>query len=257
MTDYSRRFASLDTNVVHAGRPAPNVEGAVVTPIFQSANYLMGDETDYGDVRYIRLSNSPNHRVLHARLAVLENTEAALVTSSGMAAITSTLLAFVQSGDHVIAHNSLYGGVQSWLDHDAPTLGITCSRIDAKVNEGWEHSLRPETKVIYVESITNPLMDVPDLESVVAFARQHRLTSIIDNTFTSPVNFRPVDLGFDLVVHSATKYLNGHSDIVAGAVAGSRAHIERVIRVQVMPSLGPSWSSHDCMPPYSELCAMT
>ena len=106
VTDYSHKFATLDTNVVHAGRPSPHVEGAVVTPIFQSANYLMGDETDYGDVRYIRLSNSPNHRVLHARLAVLEHTEAALVTASGMAAITSTLLACLQSGETSVRRTS-------------------------------------------------------------------------------------------------------------------------------------------------------
>jgi cystathionine beta-lyase/cystathionine gamma-synthase len=244
VTQYSQKFTALDTNVVHAGRPTPNVEGAVVTPIFQSSNYLMGKETAYGDVRYIRLSNSPNHQVLHARLAVLEGTEAALVTSSGMSAITSTLLAFLHSGDHVIAHESLYGGMQSWFEHDAPRLGIRCTRIDAKRSDGWEQALRPETKVVYVESITNPLMEVLDLEAIVAFARRHRLTSIIDNTFTSPVNFRPAKIGFDIVVHSATKYLNGHNDIVAGAVAGTAAHMERVIRV--VNHLGGSLDPHAC-----------
>jgi len=244
VTEYSRRFAALDTNVVHAGRPEPSVEGAVVTPIFQSANYLMGDESAYGDLRYARLSNSPNHHVLDARLAVLENTEAALVTSSGMSAITCTLLAFLRSGDHVIAHNSLYGGMQAWFEHEGPKLGITCTRIDAKTPEGWERALRPETRVVYVESITNPLMEVLDLEAIVAFARRHGLTSIIDNTFTSPVNFRPHDLGFDLSVHSATKYLNGHSDIVAGAVAGTRAHIERVRHV--LNHMGGSLDPHAC-----------
>ena len=244
VTDYSDKFGTLDTNVVHAGRPSPKVDGAVVTPIFQSANYLMGDETAYSDVRYIRLSNSPNHHVLHARLAVLEQTEAALVTASGMSAITSTLLAFLGSGDHLIAHNSLYGGMQWWLDHDGPRLGIACTRIDATRTDGWEQAVRPETKVVYVESITNPLMEVPDLEAIVAFARRHRLTSIIDNTFTSPVNFRPSDIGFDLSVHSATKYLNGHSDIVAGAVAGRRTDIERVIHV--LNHLGGSLDPHAC-----------
>jgi len=243
VAQYSKKFAALDTNVVHAGRPVPNIEGAVVTPIFQSSNYLMGDETSYGDVRYIRLSNSPNHQVLHARLAALEGTEAALVTSSGMSAITSTLLAFLQAGDHLIAHDKLYGGVQTWLDHEAPRLGIASSRIDAK-GGGWEESLRPETKVIYVESITNPLMEVLELEAIVAFAQRHHLTSIIDNTFTSPVNFRPADIGFDVVVHSATKYLNGHNDIVAGAVAGTAAHVERV--VHVLNHLGGSLDPHTC-----------
>jgi cystathionine beta-lyase/cystathionine gamma-synthase len=244
VTEYLQRFSALETNVVHAGRPSPNVEGAVVTPIFQSANYLMGHERAYGDVRYLRLSNSPNHHVLHARLAVLESTEAALVTSSGMSAITSTLLAFLKSGDHVIAHNSLYGGVQTWFDHDGPRLGITCARIDAAKADGWERALRPETKVVYVESITNPLMEVLDLEAIVAFARRHGLTTIIDNTFTSPVNFRPAEIGFDISVHSATKYLNGHSDIVAGAVAGTRAHMERVLGV--LNHMGGSLDPHAC-----------
>jgi cystathionine beta-lyase/cystathionine gamma-synthase len=244
VTEYSRTFATLDTNVVHAGRPTPNVEGAVVTPIFQSANYLMGEERTYGEVRYIRLNNSPNHQVLHARLAALEHTEAALLTSSGMSAITSTLLAFLQSGDHVIAHNSLYGGMQTWFDHDAERLGIACTRIDARTAQGWERALRPTTRVVYVESITNPLMEVLDSEAIVAFARRHGLTSIIDNTFTSPVNFRPADIGFDLSVHSATKYLNGHSDIVAGAVAGSRAHVQRI--VNIVNHLGGSLDPHAC-----------
>jgi cystathionine beta-lyase/cystathionine gamma-synthase len=244
VTDYRHTFATPETNVVHAGRPEPRIEGAVAMPVFQTANYLMGEESTYGDVRYLRLSNSPNHNVLHARLAVLENTEAALVTSSGMAAITSTLMAFLKSGDHVIAHNSLYGGMQSWLDHDAQRLGISCTRIDGKREDGWDAAVRPETKVVYVESITNPLMEVLDLEAIVAFARRHRLTSIIDNTFTSPVNFRPCDLGFDVSVHSATKYLNGHSDIVAGAVAGSRAHLARVLHV--VNHLGGSLDPHAC-----------
>jgi cystathionine beta-lyase/cystathionine gamma-synthase len=244
VTEYSHKFGTLETNVVHAGRPAPRIDGAVVTPVFQSANYLMGDESAYADVRYIRLSNSPNHQVLHARLAVLENTEAALVTSSGMSAITSTLLAFLHSGDHVIAHNSLYGGMQAWFEHDVQRFGITCTRIDAKTADGWEQALRPETKVVYVESITNPLMEVLDLEAIVAFARRHRLISVIDNTFTSPVNFRPCDLGFDLSVHSATKYLNGHSDIVAGAIAGRQEHIARIL--DVVNHLGGSLDPHAC-----------
>jgi cystathionine beta-lyase/cystathionine gamma-synthase len=237
-------YDSIATNVVHAGRPVPNIEGAVVTPVFQSANYLMGDETEYGQVRYIRLSNSPNHYVLHTRLAVLEKTEAALVTASGMAAITSALLAFVKSGDHVIAHNSLYGGMQHWFEHDGPRLGIMCTRIDGKSSAGWDKALRPESKVLYLESITNPLMEVLDLEAAVAFARRNNLVTIIDNTFTTPVNFRPAEIGIDVVVHSATKYLNGHSDIVAGVVAGSRQHVDRVL--DVLNHMGGSLDPHAC-----------
>ncbi|MEE8137252.1 MAG: PLP-dependent aspartate aminotransferase family protein, partial [Thermoanaerobaculia bacterium] len=231
MTDYSHKFATLSTNVVHAGSPRPNIEGAVVTPVFQSANYLMADETAYDEVRYIRLSNSPNHYALQARLATIESAEAALLTASGMAAITASILAFVHQGEHLLAQKTLYGGTQSFLDQDAPHLGVTYDAIDTADPEGataWERALKPNTRLLLVESISNPLMEVGDLKAVVAFARQHGLVSVIDNTFASPVNFRPREIGFDLVVHSATKYLNGHSDLVAGAVIGSREQVSRV-----------------------------
>ncbi len=244
MIDYSHRFKTLETNVVHAGAPRPNIAGAVVTPIFQSANYLMEDESEYDEVRYIRLSNSPNHLSLQARLAAIESGQAALVVSSGMAAITTSLLAFVSAGDHVLAQKTLYGGTQSFFDHDAPRFRIEHTAIDT-VNGGpedWEAALRPETRVMMVESISNPLMEVGDLEAVVAFAKRHDLVTIIDNTFASPVNFRPLEIGIDLSVHSATKYLNGHSDLVAGAVIGSLEHVDRVRQLQL--HLGGSLDPH-------------
>jgi len=244
VTQFDHAYERLETNVVHAGRPRPNIEGAVVTPIFQSANYLQSDEKDYGSVRYVRLSNSPNHHVLHARLAVLESAEAALVAASGMAAITSTLLAFAHAGDHVIAHDNLYGGMQNWFEHDGPQFGIACSRINGKSPDGWDAAVRPQSKILYLESITNPMMEVLDLEAAVRFAKRHNLISIIDNTFTTPVNFRPHEMGIDLVVHSATKYLNGHSDIAAGAVAGSRAHVSKV--QHVLNHMGGSLDPHAC-----------
>lgn len=235
MPNYDHRFEKLETNVVHAGAPRPNIAGAVVTPIFQSANYLMADEGAYDEVRYIRLGNSPNHLALQARLAVAESGEAALVTASGMAAITTSMLAFIGAGDHILTQRTLYGGTQSFLDEDAPRFGISHTSIDTRAGAGeiggpesWEAALRPETKLIMVESISNPLMEVGDLEAVVAFARAHDLLTIIDNTFASPVNFRPLEIGIDLVVHSATKYLNGHSDLVAGAVIGSTERVDRV-----------------------------
>jgi cystathionine beta-lyase/cystathionine gamma-synthase len=237
-------FRTLATNVLHAGRPRPNIEGAVITPVFQSANYLMGQESEYGQVRYIRLNNSPNHLTLHARLAAIESTEAALVTSSGMAAITSTIFAFAKSGDHVIAHESLYGGAQTWFQQDAPRFGISYTPVDATRSEGWEAALRPNTRIFYVEGITNPMMQVLDLESVTRFARQHGLLTVIDNTFPSPVNFRPAEMGLDVVVHSATKYLNGHSDIVAGVVASSKERIESI--VHVVNHMGGSLDPHAC-----------
>lgn len=247
MTEYKESFKTLATNVVHAGTPSPRIEGAVVSPVFQSANYLMGDEAAYDEIRYLRLSNSPSHLTLQARLAVIESAEQALVTSSGMAAITTALLAFVGNGEHLLTQKTLYGGTQSFLDQDAPRFGISYSPIDLSGSNGpdaWSGALRPETRVVYVESITNPLMEVGDLKGIAAFAREHGLISIIDNTFATPVNFRPLEIGFDLVVHSATKYLNGHSDIVAGAVMGSAEMVEKVR--QLMLHLGGSADPHAC-----------
>ena len=247
MTGYSRQFKTLDTNAIHAGAPEPNIEGAVVSPIFQSANYLMADEEEYDAVRYIRLSNSPNHNLLQARLAVLEAGEEALVAGSGMAAITAAILANVSQGEHLLAQRTLYGGTQSFLSRDARRFGIETDVIDTADPQGpetWQKLLRPSTRLIYLESISNPLMEVGDLEAVVEFAKKNDLVTIIDNTFATPVNFRPLEIGIDLVVHSATKYLNGHSDIVAGAVMGSAAQISAVRSLQ--SHLGGSLDPHAC-----------
>jgi len=182
----------------------------------------------YDDVRYLRLNNAPNQLALHAKLATLEGSQAALVTASGMAAITSTLLSVLHAGDHLLAQSCLYGGTHDFVTGEFGGLGLTADFIDADRRDTWAAQLKPNTRAIYVESLTNPLLEVADLAGVVEFARAHGLISIIDNTFASPVNYRPIAAGFDLVVHSATKYLNGHSDIVAGAVAGSAQLIERI-----------------------------
>ncbi len=247
MPDYSSSYRTLATNVVHAGSPSPRIQGAVVTPLFQSANYLMADESAYDTVRYIRLSNSPSHLGLHARLAAIESGEAALVTASGMAAISAAILAFVGSGEHLLAQRTLYGGTQTFLDQDGPRLDISHTAIDLADPEGpaaWERALRPETRLMLLEAISNPLMEVGDLEAAVDFAKTHDLVTVIDSTFASPVNFRPREIGVDLVVHSATKYLNGHSDIVAGAVIGSAEQIDRIRHLLV--HLGGSLDPHAC-----------
>lgn len=159
---------------------------------------------------------------------MLENAAAALVTASGMAAISSSLLTVLRAGDHLLAQNCLYGGTQAFVTHDFAKLGLSYDLIDAEQPDSWRTLLKPATRAIYVEALTNPLVQVADLEAVVRFARAHGLTSIIDSTFATPVNFRPLELGFDLVVHSATKYLNGHADIVAGVVLGSADLIEQI-----------------------------
>lgn len=224
----ARDFRRLETKLIHAGEPEPRIQGAVSMPIFQSAMYEYAGETDYHDLQYIRLNNTPNHAVLHRKLAALENGEAALVTASGMAAISTSLLTLLSTGDHLLAQSCLYGGTHDLLTKDFPALGIAHDFIDAKDPGSWKSQLKPSTKVIYVETITNPTIEVADLEAVAAFARSNGLVSMIDNTFATPVNFRPLEHGFDLSLHSCTKYMNGHSDIVAGAVIGSRALVGRI-----------------------------
>jgi len=216
----------LETKAVHSGEP--HINGAVATPIFQSAMFETFGESNYHNVRYIRLNNTPNHLALQEKLAALENAEAALVTASGMAAITTTLLSILSSGDHLLVQEELYGGTHDFLTKDFPALGLTCDFIDGNDPNSWESKLKPRTKALYVETFANPLMVVPDLKAVVQFARAHKLVTMIDNTFASPVNYRPPEHGFDLSLHSCTKYLNGHSDLVAGAVIGRADLVQKV-----------------------------
>jgi len=221
-------YSRIETKLVHAGEPRPRIAGAVEMPIFQSATYEYAGEGSYHDVRYLRTNNTPSQQALHAKLAALEGAEAALVTASGMAAISTTLFTLLSPGDHLLAQRCLYGGTHALLTREFARLGIALDFIDADRPETWTALLRPNTRALYVEAMTNPLLEVADLPAVVKFSRAHGLLSIIDNTFASPINFRPIEAGFDLCLHSATKYLNGHSDIVAGAVAGRAATIERI-----------------------------
>ncbi|MCG8469683.1 MAG: PLP-dependent aspartate aminotransferase family protein, partial [Gemmatimonadetes bacterium] len=221
------RPPSRATKAIHAGGAQPRPEGAVVTPIYQTANYEYNGE-DYHDVGYIRLSTTPNHRVLSERIAALESTEDALVLASGMAAISGALLTVLSAGDHILVQDTLYGGTAGFVAHDLPRFHIANSVIDPQDPATWAEAVSADTRAIYVETMTNPLVQVADLEAVVAFAREHDLVSMIDNTFASPINFRPAEIGFDLVFESCTKYMNGHSDIVAGSVAGPAEWVRRI-----------------------------
>ena len=211
----------IETLSVHAGKPKPGIRRAVSLPVFQSSTFEYTGETRYDDILYARLSNTPNHVALNAKLAALEGAEAAMVTASGMAAITTSLLTILQPGTHLLAQGGLYGGTHEFVSGELTQLGVEHNWIRGNDPDSWKKQLQENTRAFYVESIANPLMEVPLLEEVVAFAQENNLTSIIDNTFATPVNFRPIDLGFDLVLHSATKYLNGHSDVVAGVLIGT------------------------------------
>lgn len=237
----SQRIA---TKAIHAGEPEPRILGSVTVPIFQSAMFETSGREGYHDTRYIRLNNTPNHVALHGKLAALENAEAALVAASGMAAISGALLTVLTAGDHLLIQDSLYGGTHDFVTQDLPGFGVSYDFINADDPGSWEGKRKPTTRGIYVEAMSNPLLQVTDLLAAVAFARKHGLVSLIDSTFASPMNFRPAERGFDLSLHSCTKYLNGHSDIVAGAVIGRRDLIEKVRRK--LNHLGGSLDPHAC-----------
>lgn len=234
----------IETRLIHAGEPEPRIGGAVAMPIFQSSTFQSVEGTGYHDQQYIRLNNTPNHRALHLKLAALENAEAALVAASGMAAISAALLSVLGSGDHLLVQSCLYGGTHDLLTEDLPRLGISYDFIDADRPGSWQSQLRPNTRAIYVETMSNPLLEVADLPAVVEFARANRLVSMIDNTFASPINLRPPEMGFDLSLHSCTKYLNGHSDIVAGAVIGRAALVHAA--TLKLNHLGGALDPHAC-----------
>ncbi len=238
----AKTYKQIDTKLIHAGEPSPRIKGAICMPIFQSAMFEYEGETSYHDIKYIRLNNTPNHQALHEKLAALENAEAALVTASGMAAISTTLLTALRAGDHLLAQDCLYGGTHDLITREFASFGLEYDFINADDPASWPAKLRPNTRAVYVEAMTNPLVQVSDLKAVVEFARGNNLLSIIDNTFASPVNFRPPEIGFDVSLHSCTKYLNGHSDIVGGAAIGRRDLIEQI--THRLNHLGGSMDPH-------------
>ncbi|MDQ3866824.1 MAG: PLP-dependent aspartate aminotransferase family protein [Actinomycetota bacterium] len=222
------RKLAIETLTVHGGERRPGPEGSVVFPIYQGTVYSVPSGTDYHDIKYHRLNTTPSQTYLHEKLAALEDGEAAVATASGMAAITACLLTVLREGDHLLASDVLYGGTHDFITHHADDLGWSYTLVDTTRPETWQNAVTSQTKLFLCETITNPLMRVARLPEIVGFAREHGLVSMIDNTFATPVNFRPLSIGFDLVCHSATKYLNGHSDLVAGCVVGTTDWIERV-----------------------------
>ena len=239
-----KEYRHIETKLIHSGEPVPRIEGAVILPIFQSAMFETAGESSYHDIKYIRLNNTPNHRALHEKLAALENAEAALVTASGMAAITTSLLTLLSIGDHLLIQDCLYGGTHDFLVHEFAALGLSFDLIHTADPLSWKSKLKPTTKAIYVETLSNPLLQIPDFNSVVEFARENGLVSMIDNTFATPINFRPPEWGFDLSLHSCSKYLNGHSDIVGGAIIGGTDLIRKI--TFKLNHLGGTMDPHAC-----------
>jgi len=220
-TDAKLKPATL---CVHAGAYRDEAMGAVATPIFTASSYACPNPTN--ENIYQRYFNTPNQRAVAAKLAALEQGEDALVFGSGMAAITTTLFALLKPGDHAVFQEDLYGGTYHFVAAELTQFGIEVSF--ARNQSDFAAQLRPNTKLIYVESPSNPLLHCVDLAATAALGKARGLLTVIDNTFATPINQTPLTLGIDVVVHSATKYLNGHSDLNAGAVIASRELVARI-----------------------------
>jgi cystathionine beta-lyase len=210
---------------VHAGQLKDEVYGGATAPIYTSTAY---DYRGEGTNLYPRYFNTPNQVALGKKMAALEHTEAGMIFGSGMAAISAVFMAFLKTGDHIILQRALYGGTAHFAAAEFENLGIEYTMIEHVDQESLSLSLKPHTKMVYIETPSNPLLEITDMALVSAFAKANSLTTAIDNTFASPINQTPADFGIDIVLHSATKYLGGHSDICAGTVSCSQEHIERI-----------------------------
>ncbi len=215
----------LSTRAVHAGAEPPRPGAPVVRPIVESTTFF-SDPEDTGDVRYTRYANNPNHVGLGERIAALEGTEAALVVASGMAAISMTLLTFAGSGDHVVAARELYGGTFDLLRNELPRYGIETTFMSGE--REWRSALTPRTRLLYAETLSNPLLRLADLPMLRAVAAERGIPLVVDATFTPAPTLCSAAAGADVVLHSATKYLGGHTDVTAGVVAGPAAVVEEV-----------------------------
>lgn len=227
----------LNTICTHAGTIKDEQFKGAISPLYMATTYAYEDVEMY---RYPRYFNTPNQEALAKKIAALEHTEQALIFSSGMAAVSTALLAFLKKGDHIVLQHTLYGGTFNLVTKEFERFGIEFTFTDGLQPGDFERAIQPNTKVIYVETPSNPLLTITDLDVVVKIAKQHGCISMIDNTFASPVNQNPIDFGIDIVIHSATKYLGGHSDIQAGAIAATKEHIATVY--QLAKNLGGSLS---------------
>lgn len=221
-----------ETEAVRGGTSLHKKNGPAIPPIYQTSTFEAADNEEMlratpSDHFYTRYGN-PTSTVAENSIAELEGTDAALLFSSGMAAITTSILALVQAGDHIVAQRDIYGGVTKFLSQWLPKMGVETTFVDTNDIEQHERAIRPNTKLIHIESPTNPMVRVVDLEKIAALSRKHKLISTIDATFGTPINCRPAEFGLDLVLHSGTKYFGGHADIICGIAAGRHDLIERI-----------------------------
>jgi len=230
-----KKRESIYTDVVHAGEEPEAHFGALSAPVYHAAVFAAPDAAQGAAIHdgerpgycYSRLGN-PTQAALEAAMCRLEGGDAAFAFASGMAAISSTLFSLLKPGDHIVAPESLYASTYLLLDQMLAPLGVAVTYVDALDPSCYAAALRPETKVFYLESPANPTLNLIDLSAVAKIAREHQVTTVMDNTFATPFNQRPLELGIDAVVHSATKYLGGHADLIAGVLVGSEALARRV-----------------------------
>jgi cystathionine beta-lyase len=229
-----------ETRAVHAGTQFDEGTQGTNSPVYTSTaiGYL-----DSG-VSYPRYFNTKNQLAVTEKIASLENAASALVFSSGMAAITAALFTFLKTGDHIIFQKGLYGGTTNWMEKELQKFGIEYTVAEGNTPKDFKKVLQKNTKMLYIETPSNPVLAITDIEVAAEFAKTYELISAIDNTFASPANQNPADFGIDLVIHSATKYLGGHSDICAGAVAASEEHIAKIRETAL--NLGGSLDAQTC-----------
>lgn len=218
----------IKTICTHVGEIEDKRFKGAVSPIYVSTSYQFED----ADIkRYPRYFNTPNQQYLGQKIAALEHAEAGMVFGSGMAAISTTFLAFLKAGDHIVLQQTLYGGTSNFIQEEFPKYGIEFTFTNGLNIEDFEKAIQPNTKLIHIETPSNPLLTITDIKAVATLAKSKNIITTIDNTFASPVNQNPIDLGIDIVIHSATKYLGGHSDILAGAIACSQEHMDKIWNV--------------------------
>ena len=218
----------IKTICTHVGEVEDKRFKGAVSPIYMSTSYQF-DDVDVK--RYPRYFNTPNQEYLSKKIAALEHAEAGIIFASGMAAISTTFLAFLKAGDHIVLQNTLYGGTVNFIQEEFPKYGIEFTFTNGLSISDFEDAMQQNTKLIHIETPSNPLMTITDIKAVANLAKSKGIITTIDNTFASPVNQNPIDFGIDIVIHSATKYLGGHSDILAGAVACSQEHMDKIWNV--------------------------
>ena len=220
----------INTTCVHVGEVKDEQFKGAVSPIYPATSYAF----DGVDVkRYPRYFNTPNQEMLHKKIAALEKTEDALIFGSGMAAISAALMAFLKKGDHVVVQQVIYGGTYNFIVSEFDKYGIEYSFTESDKIADFKSLIKKNTKVLYIETPSNPLLGITDMKAISALAKENGILTMIDNTFASPINQNPVEFGIDIMLHSATKYMGGHSDISAGAIAASKTHIEQIWKTAI------------------------